>query len=97
MQNDKGPRGERAIFTQQIATLLIAGLPLMQCLEALQDQTEDLIFRFIIRDVQADLSSGNSFPAAVKKFPPSFTDVFISMIEAGEASGARGVGRSSLG
>ena len=100
-QNDKGPWGERAISTQQLASLLIAGLPLMQCLEALQDQTKDLIFRFIIRDVQADLSSGNSFPAAVKKFPPSFTAVFISMIEAGEASGAgakaRGVGRSSLG
>jgi type IV pilus assembly protein PilC len=61
----------------------------MQCLEALQDQTEDLIFRFIIRDAQADLSSGNSFPAAVKKFPPSFNSLFISMIEAGEASGAR--------
>ncbi len=87
-QNYKLPLGELAIFTQQLASLLVAGLPLVQCLEALQDQTEDPIFRIIIRDVRADISSGNSFSAAVKKFPKSFNSLFISMIEAGEASGA---------
>jgi type IV pilus assembly protein PilC len=84
----KLPLGELAIFTQQIASLLIAGLPLVQCLEALQDQTEDPVFRIIIRDVRMDISSGNSFSAAVKKFPRSFNQLFISMVEAGEASGA---------
>jgi type IV pilus assembly protein PilC len=84
----KLPLGELAIFTQQIASLLIAGLPLVQCLEALQDQTEDPVFRIIIRDVRADISSGNSFSAAVKKFPRAFNALFISMVEAGEASGA---------
>ena len=53
------PMGELAIFTQQIASLLNAGLPLVQCLEALQDQTEDPVFRIIIRDVRTDISSGN--------------------------------------
>jgi type IV pilus assembly protein PilC len=38
------PMGELAIFTQQLASLLVAGLPLVQCLEALQDQTEDQCF-----------------------------------------------------
>jgi type IV pilus assembly protein PilC len=84
----KLPLGELAIFTQQLASLLTAGLPLVQCLEALQDQTEDPVFRVIIRDVRADISSGNSFSSAVKKFPRSFNSLFISMIEAGEASGA---------
>jgi type IV pilus assembly protein PilC len=82
------PLGELAIFTQQIASLLTAGLPLVQCLEALQDQTEDQVFRIIIRDVRIDISSGTSFSAAVKKFPRSFNSLFISMVEAGEASGA---------
>jgi len=82
------PLGELAIFTQQIASLLTAGLPLVQCLEALQDQTEDQVFRVIIRDVRIDISSGTSFSAAVKKFPRSFNSLFISMVEAGEASGA---------
>jgi type IV pilus assembly protein PilC len=84
----KLPLGELAIFTQQLASLLSAGLPLVQCLEALQDQTEDPVFRIIIRDVRVDISSGNSFSSAVKKFPNAFNSLFISMVEAGEASGA---------
>ncbi|HZL44793.1 MAG TPA: type II secretion system F family protein, partial [Opitutaceae bacterium] len=56
-KNYRLPLGELAIFTQQIASLLNAGLPLVQCLEALQDQTEDAVFRVIIRDVRADISS----------------------------------------
>jgi len=87
-KNYKLPLGELAIFTQQIASLLTAGLPLVQCLEALQEQTEDPVFRIIIRDVRADISSGNSFSASVKKFPRAFNSLFISMVEAGEASGA---------
>lgn len=84
----KLPLGELALFTQQLASLLNAGLPLVQCLEALQDQTEDAVFRIIIRDVRVDISAGNSFSSAVKKFPRAFNSLFISMIEAGEASGA---------
>ena len=87
-KNYKLPLGELAIFTQQLASLLVAGLPLVQCLEALQDQTEDGAFRIIIRDVRTDISSGNSFSASVRKFPRAFNSLFISMVEAGEASGA---------
>ncbi len=83
----KLPMEELAIFTQQLASLLTAGLPLVQCLEALQDQTEDPVFQIIIRDVRLDISTGNSFSDAVKKFPRAFNSLFISMIEAGEASG----------
>ncbi len=78
---------ELSIFTSQLASLLTAGLPLVSCLEALQDQTEDQIFRIVIRDVRNDISTGTSFSAAVKKFPKSFPNLFISMVEAGEASG----------
>jgi len=83
----KLPLGELALFTQQIASLLQAGLPLVQCLEALQDQTEDPCFRIVIRDVRGDISQGNSFSSAVRKFPGSFNTLFVSMVEAGEASG----------
>lgn len=82
------PLGELAIFTQQLASLLSAGLPLVQCLEALQDQTEDPVFRIIIRDVRTEISQGSSFSNAVKMFPRAFNSLFISMVEAGEASGA---------
>ena len=83
----KLPLGELAIFTQQLSSLLLAGLPLVQCLEALQDQTEDQCFRIVIRDVRGDISSGNSFSSAVRKFPNTFNTLFVSMVEAGEASG----------
>ncbi|HTQ32353.1 MAG TPA: type II secretion system F family protein [Opitutaceae bacterium] len=84
----KLPLEELAIFTQQLASLLNAGLPLVQSLEALQDQTEDQVFRVVIREVKQEISAGNSFSASVKKFPKSFPTLFVSMVEAGEASGA---------
>lgn len=87
-KNYKLPLEELAIFTQQLSSLLTAGLPLVQCLEALQDQTEDQVFRIVIRDVRAEISAGNSFSTAVKRFPRAFNTLFISMVEAGEASGA---------
>ncbi|MBL9218484.1 MAG: type II secretion system F family protein [Opitutaceae bacterium] len=79
--------GELSVFTGQLASLLQAGLPLVSCLEALQDQTEDQVFRIVIRDVRNDISTGTSFSAAVKKFPKAYPNLFISMVEAGEASG----------
>lgn len=76
------------VFTQQISSMLEAGLPLVGALEALQDQTEDPVFKIIIRDVRNDIASGTSFSEAVGKFPRAFPNLFISMVEAGEASGA---------
>lgn len=79
--------GTLAVFTQQLASMLEAGLPLVASLEALQEQTEDAVFRIIIRDVRNDIAAGNSFSTAVKKFPNAFNSLFTSMVEAGEASG----------
>lgn len=84
----KLPQEQLAMFTQQLASLLTAGLPLIQCLEALQEQTDDDTFSIIIRDVRLDISSGTAFSAALRKFPKSFNQLFVSMVEAGEASGA---------
>lgn len=84
----KLPLGELSIFTQQLSSLLAAGLPLVQCLEALQEQTQDPVFRIVIREVKTDISAGNSFSSAIKRFPRSFNSLFVSMVEAGEASGA---------
>lgn len=84
----KLPLGELAVFTQQLASLLSAGLPLVQCLEALQDQTDDQVFRIVIREVRIEISSGTSFSSAIRLYPNSFNTLFVSMVEAGEASGA---------
>lgn len=76
-----------AVFTEQLASMLEAGLPLVTALEALQDQTEDPVFAIIIRDVRIDVSSGTAFSEACAKFPKAFPNLFLSMTEAGEASG----------
>ena len=76
-----------AIFTQQLASMLEAGLPLVSSLEALQDQTEDPVFRVIIREVRNDVAQGNNFSASCAKYPNAFNNLFVSMVEAGEASG----------
>lgn len=76
------------VFTQQLASMLEAGLPLVSALKALQDQTENPVFKIIIRDVRNDIASGTSFSDAVRKFPNAFPNLFVSMVEAGEASGA---------
>ena len=78
------------IFTQQLAAMLDAGLPLVSALEALQDQVEDPVMQLIVRDVRIDVSSGTSFSAACIKFPNAFPNLFSSMVQAGEASGNLG-------
>ena len=79
--------GVLCVFTQQLSSMLEAGLSLVSSLDALQEQTEHPVFRIIIREVKNDVASGTSFSEAVAKFPRAFPNLFISMVEAGEASG----------
>lgn len=75
------------IFAQQLASMLEAGLPLVSCLDALQEQVDDPVFAVVIRNVKTDINSGSSFSDAVRKYPNAFPNLFSSMVEAGEASG----------
>lgn len=75
------------VFTQQLASMLEAGLPLVSALDALQEQTENPVFKIIIRNVKQDVSGGTAFSEATAKYPNCFPNLFISMVEAGEASG----------
>jgi type IV pilus assembly protein PilC len=79
--------GALAVFTQQLASMLDAGLSLVVALEALQEQVEDPIFQVILSNVKADISTGTSFSEATRKYPNAFPNLFVSMVEAGEASG----------
>ena len=77
-----------SLFTNQLASMLTAGLPLVTALEALQEQMSNPVFKIIIRDVRIDVSSGSSFSQAIKKYPRAFPNLLTSMVEAGEAAGA---------
>ena len=78
---------ELAIFTQQLSSMLNAGLPLVTAIEALQEQTSNIVFRVIIRNVRLDVAGGTPFSEACEKYPNAFPKLFISMVLAGEASG----------
>lgn len=78
---------ELTVFTQQIAAMLEAGLPLVSALEALEEQTESPVFQIIIRNVKNEVSAGRSFSDCCRDYPRAFPNLFVSMVEAGEASG----------
>ena len=79
---------ELTVFTQQLAAMLEAGLPLVGALEALEEQTENPVFQIIIRNVKNDVSSGRTFSESCAEYPRAFPNLFVSMVEAGEASGS---------
>jgi len=79
---------ELTVFTQQIAAMLEAGLPLVAALEALEEQSDNPVFQIIIRNVKNEVSAGRSFSDSCRDYPRAFPTLFVSMVEAGEASGS---------
>ena len=75
------------IFTRQFATMIDAGLPMVQCLEILGGQTDNPIFKKILLDVKHQVEQGTTLNAALKKHPKIFDKFFCGLIEAGEAGG----------
>lgn len=77
-----------AQMTRQLATLLGANIPLVDALAALQDQLEHEMLRKSISQIKERVTEGQRLADGMKAFPHIYTDLYISMIEAGEASGA---------
>lgn len=85
--NRKVKTTELLVFTRQLSTIVSAGLPLMQGLDILADQTEDPNFGAIIDAIAQDVESGETFSDALRKYPKAFPDLYVSMVRSGEASG----------
>jgi len=75
------------VFTRQLATIVSSGLPLMQGLDILAEQTEDPNFCAIIDAIAQEVESGETFSDTLHKYPKAFPDLYASMVRAGEASG----------
>ncbi len=75
------------VFTRQLATMIDAGLAMVQCLQALADQTQNKVMRDVIKDVCTRVESGDSFSEALAKHPKVFEKLFVSMVSAGEKGG----------
>jgi len=76
-----------AIFTRQLATMIDAGLPLVQSLEILSVQQEQKLFKDIIRQIREDVEGGSTFAGALKKHPNTFDDLYTNLVVAGEEGG----------
>lgn len=75
------------VFTRQLATMIDAGLAMVQSLQALADQTSNKVMRDIIKDVTSRVESGDSFSEALSKHPKAFNKLYICMVGAGEKGG----------
>jgi len=75
------------IFTRQFATMINAGLPLVQSLTILAQQTENKALAEVTRAVVYDVESGNTLADAFSKHPRAFSDLYVNMVAAGEAGG----------
>ena len=76
-----------AVFTRQLATMIDAGLPLVQSLEILSQQQESKVFKNIIREIREDVEGGSTFAGALKKHPATFNDLYTNLVVAGEEGG----------
>jgi len=75
------------VFTRQFATMIDAGLPLVQALEILSTQVENKYFGSILSQVKADVEGGSTFADALKRHPRVFSELYANMVAAGEAGG----------
>src|SRR6185503_18716492 len=79
--------GDLVIFTRQLATMIDAGLAMVQSLQALAEQTTNKIMRDLIKDVCARVEAGDSFSEALVKHPKAFNKLYVCMVSAGEKGG----------
>ncbi len=83
----KANEKDLAIITRQLATMIDAGLPLVQCLDILAQQQEKKFLKSTLQDIRQDVEGGSTFSAALKKHPKVFSGLYTNMVEAGEAGG----------
>ncbi len=78
---------ELVVFTRQFATMINAGLPLVQCLDILSSQQPNPTFKKVIAQVKQDVESGSTFADALRKHPKVFDGLYVNLVAAGEIGG----------
>jgi len=75
------------VFARIFATMINAGLPLIQCLELLAQQEQNKTFKKIITSIKEDIEGGSTLSDALKKYPNVYDDLFVNLVAAGESGG----------
>lgn len=89
-----GPRKKKisaldiAVFTRQLATMMKAGVPLVQSFEIVADGHDNASMRELLIRIKSDIEGGNNLATSLKSHPAYFDDLFISLVDSGEQSGA---------
>ncbi|MGA3120308.1 MAG: type II secretion system F family protein [Polyangiaceae bacterium] len=81
-----GPK-DLVTFTRLFATMIDAGLPIVQCLDILQGQTDNKAFGVILRDVKASVEQGATFSDSLRRHPKVFDHLYVNLVQAGEVGG----------
>ncbi|WP_454723559.1 MULTISPECIES: type II secretion system inner membrane protein GspF [Cupriavidus] len=82
---------EQALFTRQLASLIVAGLPLDEALAALADQAERRYVHELLAGIRAEVMGGSSLSLALQQHPRDFPDIYRALVSAGEHSGHLGL------
>jgi len=78
---------EVVTFTRLFATMIDAGLPIVQCLDILCNQTDNKFFAVILRDVKANVEQGATFSDSLRRHPKIFDQLYVNLVQAGEVGG----------
>jgi len=78
---------EMAIFTRQFSTMVDAGLPLVQCLTILAEQSESKTLRTVTSRVAGSVEAGSTLADALRRHPKTFDELYVNLVEVGEAGG----------
>jgi len=79
--------GELAIFSRQFATMLDAGVSIIDILSDLSEQTSNKYFKEVLENIKKDIRAGNSFSNAISKYPNVFSSLYVALVKSGEESG----------
>ena len=77
-----------AVFTRQLATMMKAGVPLVQSFEIVADGHDNASMRDLLMKIKSDIEGGNNLATSLQAHPAYFDDLFVSLVESGEQSGA---------
>ena len=81
-----GPK-DIVTFTRLFATMIDAGLPIVQCLAILQGQTDNKLFGNVLRDVKSSVEQGATFSDSLRRHPKVFDHLYVNLVQAGEVGG----------
>jgi type IV pilus assembly protein PilC len=81
------PEKDIVVFTRQFATMIDAGLPIVQCLDILANQAAHKGFKKMLFEVKASVESGATLSEAMRKQPKAFNDLYVNLVQAGEVGG----------